>query len=273
MRHLCTTAMYEVEPNYLYLYLRITPADARRPSLRWPLAPCPVLRRDGTTLPVAPPSPRISARWPFDMPSRTVSSSRAKNFKTTRWRFMRGWIPSRADPAARLPSKSGCARRTKMPTRPPANTTMSESWNCRPTASTFWSARESQREPPSPSYIERSDGKLIHYWRPASLTGLVASLGNSDYFADLTAAGDSIGLIAWKSGAVVRKIKTSGHIAAFCGTADGRQILASVDRKKSCQIRSEDRKADRRNDLGPLARGLFARRQRVYRILAKPRAD
>jgi hypothetical protein len=76
-----------------------------------------------------------------------------------------------------------------------------------------------------------ADGKLIHYWAPGQLTGLVTSIGSSDCFADASLAGNSIRLISWETGEIEREIQVPGRVTGLCGVAGGQELLASIDGK------------------------------------------
>ena len=70
--------------------------------------------------------------------------------------------------------------------------------------------------------------------RRKTFSGLVTSLGNSEYFADASPSGNSILLISWETGNVeAARSKYSGRVAGLCSeaAADGQELLASIDGK------------------------------------------
>jgi hypothetical protein len=76
-----------------------------------------------------------------------------------------------------------------------------------------------------------ADGKLIRDWNAGQLSGVVTSIGNSDYFADASQTSNSIRLISWETGKVEREIPTPGRVIGLCGAAGGQQLLASIEGK------------------------------------------
>jgi len=230
---LAATAFYEAEPDETSLYLRITPTNADRPSVR----------RRLTLLPAADPDwASIACGMAVSQDQRTLAvrytQAQAPDYMTVGKKTVNHMVVvySGLDPLTGRPGNT-----------PPVQIRLiTQDDNADNAAREYHDERILQLSPDGKYLLvgtrvtfesslgelyRTSDGQLLHYWSAGQLSGLVTSLGNSEYFADASLAGNSIRLISWETGNVAREIPLPGRLTGLCGAAGGDELLASIDGK------------------------------------------
>jgi WD40 repeat protein len=225
------SALYEVEPDATSLYLRITPADANRPSVRRRLAllpdAAPGLISIACGAAISQDQRTLAVRYAeADQQNGIVSGEKSHNHKVV--------IYSGLDPMTGRPGNTPPIEIQLITQDDNADAAVHEYHNERilqlsPDGRYLLVGEHATYESSVAELYRTADGQLIHYWTTGQLSGLVTALGNSQYFADASLSGDSIRLISWETGNVEREIKTPGRVTSLCGAASGEDLLASID--------------------------------------------